>query len=155
MVRLPIPGSDEGNWGKILNEYLSQAHNSNGTIKAGVISTANLAQEVQDQLTIVAGQQGPTGATGAAGPAGAVGATGPQGIPGATGTPGTQGATGASGTPGASGAPGLQGPVGATGPAGADGLQGLNGVTAVWQGTQTQYDALTPNNNIVYIITGA
>ncbi len=33
MVRLPTPGGDSGNWGKILNDYLSTAHNANGTLK--------------------------------------------------------------------------------------------------------------------------
>lgn len=33
MVRLPIPGQDQGTWGDILNEYLSQSHNSDGTLK--------------------------------------------------------------------------------------------------------------------------
>ena len=33
MSRLPTPGSDAGNWGAILNDYLSQAHNADGTLK--------------------------------------------------------------------------------------------------------------------------
>ena len=33
--RLPIPGGDTGNWGVILNEYLSVEHNPDGTLKAG------------------------------------------------------------------------------------------------------------------------
>ena len=33
MARLPIPGSDAGNWGDILNDYLSQAHLNDGTLK--------------------------------------------------------------------------------------------------------------------------
>ena len=33
MARLPIPGGDEGTWGAILNDYLSQEHNSDGTLK--------------------------------------------------------------------------------------------------------------------------
>ena len=40
MARLPIPGSDDGQWGEILNEYLSQALKSDGTIKDDVV-TAN------------------------------------------------------------------------------------------------------------------
>ncbi|MDQ1734132.1 MAG: trimeric autotransporter adhesin [Pseudonocardiales bacterium] len=53
MARLPHPGSDDGTWGNILNDFLSQAHNPDGTLKSGVIdnvalgagavSTANLA----------------------------------------------------------------------------------------------------------------
>ncbi|MGC1176518.1 MAG: glycosyl hydrolase family 28-related protein, partial [Candidatus Saccharimonadales bacterium] len=33
MSRLPIPGSDSGNWGDILNGFLSVEHNSDGTLK--------------------------------------------------------------------------------------------------------------------------
>lgn len=33
MPRLPIPGGDAGNWGEILNEFLSQEHNADGTLK--------------------------------------------------------------------------------------------------------------------------
>lgn len=33
MARLPVPGSDNGIWGDILNEYLSIEHNSDGTQK--------------------------------------------------------------------------------------------------------------------------
>lgn len=33
MVRLPKPGSDKGQWGKILNDYLSIEHNTDGTLK--------------------------------------------------------------------------------------------------------------------------
>ena len=33
MARLPVPGSDDGTWGDILNEYLLVEHNSDGTQK--------------------------------------------------------------------------------------------------------------------------
>ncbi len=40
MARLPIPGQDAGTWGEILNDYLSQAHNANGSLKtAAVVSS--------------------------------------------------------------------------------------------------------------------
>jgi hypothetical protein len=32
--RLPTPGSDDGHWGEILNDFLAVAHNGNGTLKA-------------------------------------------------------------------------------------------------------------------------
>lgn len=35
MVRLPIPNSDDGVWGDILNEFLEVEHNSDGTLKSG------------------------------------------------------------------------------------------------------------------------
>jgi len=38
MARLPIPGGDSGNWGKILNNFLSIEHNSDGTQKTLSIS---------------------------------------------------------------------------------------------------------------------
>lgn len=34
MARLPVPGSDNGQWGDILNSYLSVAHNPDGTLIA-------------------------------------------------------------------------------------------------------------------------
>lgn len=40
MSRLPTPGSDEGAWGDILNDFLSVEHNSDGTLKtSGSISS--------------------------------------------------------------------------------------------------------------------
>ena len=33
MARLPIPGGDDGVWGEILNNFLSVAHNPDGTQK--------------------------------------------------------------------------------------------------------------------------
>jgi hypothetical protein len=33
MTRLPQPGSDDGTWGVILNDFLSKSHNSDGTLK--------------------------------------------------------------------------------------------------------------------------
>ncbi len=35
MARLPVPGSDSGSWGDVLNDYLSVEHNPDGTLKAG------------------------------------------------------------------------------------------------------------------------
>jgi hypothetical protein len=47
--RLPEPGSDSGNWGNILNEFLRVGHNDNGTVKdiAAIQSQLNsISQEV-------------------------------------------------------------------------------------------------------------
>jgi hypothetical protein len=33
MTRLPQPGSDDGTWGDILNDFLAQAHNADGSLK--------------------------------------------------------------------------------------------------------------------------
>lgn len=63
MARLPQPGGDSGNWGIILNDYLSQVHNSDGTLKTNVVSSSNiddgtiqenkLASSVQTKLNAV------------------------------------------------------------------------------------------------------
>ena len=149
MPRLPIPGSDSGNWGSILNDYLSAAHKPDGTLKPGIITTTNLSQDIQDKLDVVAGQQGatgpsgPIGATGPQGPAGAVGASGTPGIQGATGATGPSGAPGVAGATGASGAPstvpgptGATGPQGPTGPAGATTIAGISGLQATLDGKE-------------------
>lgn len=77
MARLPIPGGDTGNWGQILNDFLSQAHDSTGYIKNGAVSNASIATAsiseakldaaVQAKLNAVGGPAGATGATGMAG----------------------------------------------------------------------------------------
>lgn len=41
MARLPQPGSDDGTWGDILNEYLGVSHNSDGSLKAEALPTAS------------------------------------------------------------------------------------------------------------------
>ena len=33
MARLPVPGSDDGTWGDLLNVFLSVEHNADGTLK--------------------------------------------------------------------------------------------------------------------------
>lgn len=40
MSRLPIPGSDAGAWGTILNDYLSVSINTDGTLKSAALSSA-------------------------------------------------------------------------------------------------------------------
>jgi hypothetical protein len=65
MARLPNPGSDSGAWGAILNDYLSQAHNNDGTLKNNVVTNSTitdgtiqetkLASSVQTKLNAVAG----------------------------------------------------------------------------------------------------
>lgn len=39
-ARLPIPGSDDGTWGDILNEYLSVSLDTDGSLLSGAISSA-------------------------------------------------------------------------------------------------------------------
>ncbi len=43
MARLPTPGADAGNWGEILNEYLSQSHASDGKLKDNSVTASSLA----------------------------------------------------------------------------------------------------------------
>ena len=104
MPRLPIPGSDGGQWGSILNDYLSVSHDSSGNIKPSALPPS-------------------TGATGATGP---MGATGTQGISGA------QGATGSLGVTGSTGPQGIQGVQGYTGATGSTGPVGDSGTSRVW-----------------------
>lgn len=37
MSRLPTPGQDNGNWGEILNDFLDQSHNADGSLKESAI----------------------------------------------------------------------------------------------------------------------
>ena len=39
MVRLPNPGGDQGDWGHILNEYLSQSHENDGSLKPDTVGS--------------------------------------------------------------------------------------------------------------------
>ena len=60
--RLPVPGSDAGRWGTILNDFLEVAHNTDGTLvqgaefaakydkPAGGIPRSDLTAEVQSAL---------------------------------------------------------------------------------------------------------
>jgi hypothetical protein len=50
MSRLPVPGSDNGQWGTVLNDFLSVTHTATGTINAGVVTKANLVATVQASL---------------------------------------------------------------------------------------------------------
>jgi len=127
MARLPVPGADTGQWGQILNDYLSQAHNTDGSLKDASIAETKLDAPTQAKLNTVGG---PVGATGPQGPAGAAGPAGATGASGTAGTPGAVGATGANGVAGAqgaTGATGVVGPAGATGSQGATGPQGTAG----------------------------
>jgi hypothetical protein len=42
MSRLPTPGSDDGTWGTVLNDYLSVELNTDGTLKARTDGTVEL-----------------------------------------------------------------------------------------------------------------
>lgn len=42
MARLPQPGGDSGTWGTILNEFLSEVHRPDGTLKDQTVSANTL-----------------------------------------------------------------------------------------------------------------
>lgn len=44
MSRLPQPGSDDGTWGAILNDYLSVAHAADGALKQSALTAAGVQQ---------------------------------------------------------------------------------------------------------------
>jgi hypothetical protein len=41
--RLPTPGSDNGTWGDILNDFLVQAHNADGSLQDGIVTDAKIS----------------------------------------------------------------------------------------------------------------
>jgi len=43
MARLPQVGGDSGDWGVILNDFLSQSLSSDGSLKSGIVSSSQLA----------------------------------------------------------------------------------------------------------------
>ena len=43
MARLPQPGGDSGTWGTILNEFLAESHNTDGTLKTNAVTPAALS----------------------------------------------------------------------------------------------------------------
>lgn len=76
MTRLPEPGSDQGTWGAILNDFLAVEHNTDGTLKtAGSISAkytksstgipeADLSSAVQSKLNSASAVESVAGKTG-------------------------------------------------------------------------------------------
>src|SRR3990167_8057561 len=133
MARLPVPGSDDGTWGDILNEFLEVGHNSDGSLKS-VVKTSG-KQTIGGIKTFSSSPQVPTpnssdDATNkdyvdSIAGGGATGATGPTGPTGGDGSDGTDGATGATGPTGGAGSQGSTGAGGAQGSTGATGSSGL------------------------------
>lgn len=59
MARLPIPGSDDGTWGGILNDYLSVSLDTDGTVKASAIAgKANVSDLAAKEATANKGAAG-------------------------------------------------------------------------------------------------
>jgi hypothetical protein len=55
MARLPQPGSDNGTWGDILNDYLSQTLKPDGTLKDDSVTNAAIAADAVNATSIVDG----------------------------------------------------------------------------------------------------
>ena len=55
MARLPQPGGDAGNWGVILNEYLSQSHTPDGLLKDNSVTSATLAPNSVTNVALATG----------------------------------------------------------------------------------------------------
>jgi hypothetical protein len=53
MARLPIPGQDSGSWGTILNDFLGQSLQTDGTLKDGIISNVKLDGATQTKLSSI------------------------------------------------------------------------------------------------------
>lgn len=58
MARLPVPGSDDGTWGDILNDFLSQSHNPDGTLQAGAIPDGSVTPAKLSQSYLPSSQKG-------------------------------------------------------------------------------------------------
>jgi len=144
MTRLPVLGGDEGSWGQVLNDFLSQAHQSDGTLKPDSVTPAVIADASipETKLDLIVQSKLNSGG----GTPGATGATGPQGIQGIAGTVGATGAQGTAGTNGIDGAIGATGPQGPTGPQGIQGITGFTGAqgTAGLNGTDGAVGATGP-----------
>lgn len=50
MARLPLPGADNGTWGEVLNDFLTTAHNADGTLK---IQTDGTLSSKADDSSVV------------------------------------------------------------------------------------------------------
>jgi hypothetical protein len=61
VARLPIPGSDSGDWGTILNDYLTQSHNTDGTVKDGIVSAAKISATGGTNGQVLSKDSGGTG----------------------------------------------------------------------------------------------
>lgn len=65
MARLPTPGSDDGSWGDLLNDFLLQAHTASGALKPGSISESHLDAAAATKLNQAAGVTSVSGRNGA------------------------------------------------------------------------------------------
>lgn len=52
MARLPQLGGDENTWGQVLNDFLLETHNNDGTLKPDVVTSSNLAPNAVDSTAL-------------------------------------------------------------------------------------------------------
>lgn len=57
MPRLPQPGQDAGQWGDLLNEYLSQTHKPDGTLKDSIVTANTIAPAAITEANLTSGVQ--------------------------------------------------------------------------------------------------
>src|SRR4051812_3718389 len=57
MTRLPVPGADDGTWGSVLNDFLAQSHNADGSLKTSAV-TAAAPSGTTSSVTSVNGRTG-------------------------------------------------------------------------------------------------
>ena len=55
MARLPVPGSDDGTWGEVLNAYLLESHTIDGSLKNNAVTNSTLSPEAVSSSKIAAG----------------------------------------------------------------------------------------------------
>lgn len=63
MARLPKVNGDDGNWGDILNDYLSQSHTPNGALAANTVGAPQLKQNSVTSAAIAPGAVTPAAIT--------------------------------------------------------------------------------------------
>lgn len=58
MARLPQPGGDDGTWGDILNDFLSQSHNPDGTLQSTAVPDGSVTPAKLSQSYLPTSQKG-------------------------------------------------------------------------------------------------
>lgn len=51
MARLPVPGSDSGTWGDVLNDFLNVAHTTAGALKTGSVGDDQISSISQSKVS--------------------------------------------------------------------------------------------------------
>ncbi len=51
MTRLPVPGSDDGLWGELLNSYLLVSHDASGALNSGVVGDTQVSSLSQGKIS--------------------------------------------------------------------------------------------------------